>query len=74
MEISLWYCPNCDKLTENWRTCQKCGTPATYQRFMMWPVAHVGELPACFQTPETILPGRKANSARLKSKSIRVER
>lgn len=42
MEMSLWYCPNCDKPTGNFRHCS-CGTAAVYQRFIMWPVEHTAE-------------------------------
>jgi predicted amidophosphoribosyltransferase len=38
MTIELWYCPKCDKDTQNWRTCRTCGTPAVFQKFMLWPV------------------------------------
>lgn len=48
MTLSIWYCSKCDDETNNYRTCQRCGTPAVYQRFMLWPIAHDGKLPECF--------------------------
>jgi hypothetical protein len=64
MEMSLWYCPKCDRPTQNWRVCS-CGTPAVYQRFIMWAVEHEGELPACY-TPN------KACSRRVPRRGVKM--
>lgn len=37
MYIYLWYCPKCDRETNNWRTCPVCGGKAVFQKFMLWP-------------------------------------
>jgi len=44
MNMELWYCPKCDKPTQNWRTCKTCGTPAIYQRFVLIPVDETGKV------------------------------
>jgi len=38
MIIFLWYCPQCDKLTQNFKVCPKCKEGAVYQKFLLWPV------------------------------------
>ena len=59
--MSLWYCPNCDKSTYNWRKCQRCGAQAVYQRFVLWPVPHE-ELPTCYEqsSKNTVVPSKLA--------------
>ena len=68
MTLSIWYCSKCDDETNNYRTCQRCGTPAVYQRFMLWPIAHDGKLPECFiNTDEAEGPKRKKRKSRRKA-------
>ena len=71
--MSLWYCPKCDRPTQNFRYCS-CGEPAVFQRFIMWAVEHEGELPACYQPPNKACTGRKASIRREQSKSYKALR
>jgi len=61
MFIETWYCPKCDRPTNNYRTCGACGTEAVYQRFACWPVPHEAPLPECYLS---ISEKKKARQAR----------
>ncbi len=37
MEMSIWYCPKCDKETYNWKKCPRCKTAAVYTTFVLVP-------------------------------------
>src|SRR3990167_3196549 len=38
MNIILWYCPNCDIQTRNWRKCPVCKGQAMHEEFKMTPL------------------------------------
>jgi hypothetical protein len=37
MNIKIWYCPKCDKATQNWKKCNSCGGAAVYREFILVP-------------------------------------
>jgi len=39
----IWYCPNCNRETMNWKQCQICRQDAVRQRFVFIPI-HDGEI------------------------------
>jgi len=43
MIMFIWYCPQCDKPTQNYRTCPKCKGGAVCQKFQLWPINELTE-------------------------------